>query len=78
MAKPILVIGVPSKVSGEEFREVKNRLSEYKELQEDYHVLIYTNHIIDETKFEVFYEKDFNEVKYKELKAIIEKAVNRK
>lgn len=48
----------------------KNLLS----LEKDYHVVVYLAINVDNPIIQVFYEKDFNEVKFDELKAIIENA----
>lgn len=69
MAKPIFIIELPElddyypKIDG--IREViSSKL-------EDYYVLVFVNPLLEEVKFQVFYEKDFNEIKFEELKQII-------
>ena len=71
MAKPILTIGI-----SERFREDLQRLqAQFSEQLSDYHVIVYMMAVNDEAmaepKFQAFYEKDFNEVKYEELKQIV-------
>ena len=66
MAKPIVLIGVcfdeiDQSESGE-LQKIESKLS-------DYHVL-FVNEDVD--YFKVFYEKDMTEVKFEELKAIVE------
>jgi hypothetical protein len=66
MPKPILIIGVPSSI------DLKEYIADLREseIKEDYYIIIYTTND-NEFTFQVFYEKDFNEVKYEELKRII-------
>ena len=69
MAKPIFTVGLPS----ESFRTLEdwNLLElELKNKFKDYDTLLYT-HNGDEVKFDCFFEKDFNKVKYEQLKKII-------
>ena len=70
MAKPILVLTLKEHADYEAVEHAKNYLDRL--LQGEYFNLVLLG---KETKIEVFYEKDFNEVKYEELKAIIEKEV---
>lgn len=78
-AKPIFIVGLP-KVEGEDNQDLLERMRYTHDAaaltMTDYHVII---HPIEgnEMKFQVFYEKDFNEVKYEELKSIILAAVNK-
>ena len=67
MAKPIFTIGVPNKSNKE---QIDNLYSILENKLQDYHVLIYYNYK-EEVKFDCFYEKDFNKVKYEELKNIV-------
>lgn len=67
MAKPILVITIhESNQSASTIRKIVR-----KAVDNEYHVIIVSVDQEQEPKFEVFYEKDFNEVKYEELKSII-------
>ena len=70
-AKPIFIIGLPNELPEEGYTEFEKHISEKLN---DYHVLIFT-HSGDEIKFECFYEKDFNKVKYEELKEIIREQI---
>lgn len=74
MAKPIFVVGFPAKKTNGDINEISDHIK--KALGDEYYVLLYTNDEIYTPKFEAFYEKDFNEVKFEELKTIIQKAVN--
>ena len=71
-AKPIFIVSIPSKNANEYVAELTEILN--KRLN-DYHVLVVQYDEIDFPEFKVFYEKDFNKVKYEELKAIVSKYV---
>ena len=64
--KPIIVIRVPDHVDMgiEDIRE------DFSSVAEDYHILIIAEER-DDIDIDIFYEKDFNKVKYEELKRII-------
>lgn len=67
MAKPIFLAGIPDIKSEEQLSNI------YKSLEQkitDYHVLVYPINT-GIPIFECFYEKDFNQVKFEELKDII-------
>ena len=66
MAKPILLVGVPS-AQAENIADIQESIEEG---MKDYYLLIY-DYTGRDIKFQCFYEKDFNEVKYEELKFII-------
>jgi hypothetical protein len=70
MAKPILVVTIPQTPTQEYLQGFSQDVTQ--RIANEYHVLVIVG---DVTKVEVFYEKDFNQVKYEELKAIIEKEV---
>ena len=72
-AKPIALIKMPKNVTHEEINYARKALRD--QLKDDYHVLVINDESSDIFDMQVFYEKDFTEVKYKELKAIIEKLV---
>jgi hypothetical protein len=63
--KPIVVVTTPV------FADFKDNFLK------DYHVIQIEIENV-KPKIEVFYEKDFNDVKYEELKSIIENAVKQK
>lgn len=65
--KPIFIVGIPNVATQEEIVRLQKDLD--KQFN-DYYVLVYTHHQ-EELKFDCFYEKDFNEVKYEELKRIV-------
>lgn len=65
--KPIFVVKLPDIMSHKDIIHLKCNLD--KELS-DYHILVVPSNV-DEPKFEAFYEKDFNEVKFEELKQIV-------
>lgn len=65
--KPILTVGVGSQHTMEYIENVRKELSN---TITDYYVILYRAKS-DETVFNCFYEKDFNEVRYEELKKII-------
>ena len=72
MPKPIFLVGLPIGTPKITLRKI------YEELKgiRDYHHLIYIN-TSDNYEFKVFYEKDFNEVKYDELQKIIKENIGK-
>jgi len=74
MAKPILIIGIGNpQVKSVTLNNVIKKVKEA--VNDEYYVLVYTSRVLKDIKFEVFYEKDFNEVKYEELKQLITNAL---
>lgn len=71
--KPILVVGLPEDAPKEAIDLVGEKIS--STIDEEYHVLVYISKKID-FSFQVFYEKDFDEVKYEELKQIVKDKIN--
>jgi len=72
MAKPIFTVGISQKVSQDIIGGMQKQL-EHK--MSDYHILVY-KHKQDGLKFNCYYEKDFDTVKFKELKEIINNQIN--
>jgi hypothetical protein len=72
MAKPIFTVGVSNRVSQEIITGMQTHI---EKKMNDYHVLVY-RHNKDGLKFDCYYEKDFNEVKFKELKSIVNNQIN--
>jgi hypothetical protein len=72
MAKPIFIVCIPID-DGIDTEEVLNSISEQFQ---DYHVLVASSEYHTEITFKCFYEKDFDEVKYDELKGIVKGMVN--
>lgn len=70
MAKPIVVLTLNISPDYTAFEHAKKYLDNL--LGDEYYNLVLAG---NETKIQVFYEKDFNQVKYEELKRIIEKEV---
>lgn len=70
MVKPIFIIGVPYNGANEVPRLQKELEARFL----DYYVLVYL-HNNQELEFKTFYEKDFNDVKFEELKAICSNAL---
>ena len=66
MAKPIFIVKVPESLK-EYFGVVTNSV---RSGIKDYHCITVLSNVQD-FEFQVFYEKDFNEVKYEELKQIV-------
>jgi len=80
--KPICVVYLPETISGDgkkvgwgDCREMSNQLDRGKP---DYHWFVLIDPNAERVEFKVFYPKDFTEIQYEELKAIIESAVNKK
>ncbi len=67
MAKPIFVVETPMMQTQEEFvntqKVLENKLN-------DYHVLMVQANV-DDFNFKVFYDKDFTEINYDELRKLI-------
>ena len=81
MAKPILVISFPYSYQEDDTDYWRNMQKQTKELLNDeYHVLFLSvdEDVCEVARVEVFYEKDFNIVKYEELKQIILNKINGK
>lgn len=74
MPKPIFLAGIPRKLSSPE--SLSELQKKFERDMPDYHIIVYTSDGY-QIKFEVFYEKDFNEVKYKELKQIVKDSVKK-
>lgn len=72
--KPILVIRIPAPIPSEQIKSIKKD-KKIQEIKKEYHVLVTESYLINDVQFEVFYEKDFNEVKYEELKEIIRNSI---
>lgn len=72
MPKPIFTIGLPSQTTREAYEETLKQIENRKDLTEDYHVLVYMNPNSEDFQFNAFYEKDFDEVKFEELKQFIQ------
>lgn len=82
MAKPIVLIEWPQSdinCAYEDGTNIADRImAQTKHLASDYFVLLIGMDVIKKPSLKVFFEKDFNEVKYEELKAIISEAANKK
>lgn len=68
--KPIFTVKVPFN-AGSEIHKIRKSLQ--KDIPE-YHILVF-NHYKDDIEFNAFYEKDFNEVKFEELKQIVQNSI---
>ena len=67
MAKPILIVEVPINYTDEELSVLSRQLVD--ELH-DYHILTITTDR-DDFDFKVFYEKDFTDINFDELKKLV-------
>lgn len=67
MTKPIFLVGVPRNMDYEQVLKAQVELE--RQLDGYYSLVFQTNQ--DEIKFQCFYEKDFDEVKFEELKQIV-------
>jgi len=72
MPKPIFLVGLPQMVTQEMIENVQKTL-EYK--LEEYYPLVYLSGS-SEIEFKCFFEKDFDEVKFEELKEIVRNNTN--
>jgi len=66
MTKPIFLVAIPF----EQYKSIDDIQKNLEEKLTDYHVLIYL-HDKEEIEFQAFYEKDFNQIKFDELKQIV-------
>jgi len=73
--KPMLVVSLPYSASVAGYQNIKESLYE-RGIGDDYHLLV-INSGKEETSTEVFYEKDFNKVKFEELKEIVENSLKK-
>jgi hypothetical protein len=67
MAKPIFIVELPDYITKEDFDKIQFNL---ETKLTDYHVLV-TGTDVEQINYKVFYEKDFTEINYSELKNII-------
>lgn len=74
MTKPIFIVGLPIDCSNTELERVQKLLDRKLE---DYYSLVYTTND-NEIQFKAFYEKDFDEIKYEQLKQIVQDSINNK
>lgn len=74
LVKPIFVVGIPSKYNSI-LQEVEKSITE--SLKNEYHIFVYVNDELYDFKFQAFYAKDLDEVKYEELKRIFENLKNK-
>lgn len=72
MAKPIFLVGIIADHT-EAFEQVQKAV---ESKLDDYHVLVHHSQT-DELTFQVFYEKDFTEINYEELKQLIKESINK-
>ncbi len=66
MAKPIFLVAIPYEAA-QNVQYIQNKLEQQLT---DYYPIIYL-HNKDEIEFRAVYEKDFDEVKFEELKQIV-------
>ena len=71
MSKPILIIRNPS--YDQNLWRIIDRI--INELKEDYYVIALHSTKVKEIDFECFYEKDFNTIRYEELKEMIKQSI---
>lgn len=72
MAKPIFLIGVPKTTA---IKNIENFQKSLEKKLEDYYTLVYLT-TESEIQFKCFYEKDFDDVKFEELKQIVKENFN--
>ena len=68
MVKPIFIITINNDLTSEEMHNIQASL---KKEMPDYYVLLNTSSEVEGIKFECFYEKDFNSIRFEELKEIV-------
>lgn len=76
MAKPIFIAFIP--VHSLPTEEIETYISDIAKQSDmpDYHCLWVPVHSLDYPTFKVFYEKDFDLVKYEELQQIVKDSIN--
>ena len=67
MAKPIFIVEAPAVLTNKDFLNTQKVLSNKLN---DYHVFMVQSDVKD-FNFKVFYDKDFEEINYNELKKLI-------
>lgn len=72
MIKPIFLVGLPRTTSCEEVEEVQKNLK--RKLDQYYSLVFLTN--TSEIDFKCFFEKNFNEIKFEELKQLVRDAMS--
>lgn len=85
MAKPICLITIDSQIATSGNANGWETCASLRELYEsrmpDYHIFVVPNFITDvpipPLHIQVFYEKDFTEIQYEELKKMIENSLNK-
>ncbi len=68
MAKPIFLVGVPMDFGPQTVQAIQQML---EDKIQDYYPLVYAKKDGDEIDFKALYEKDFDEVKFEELKELV-------
>lgn len=71
MAKPIFLVIFPSEGISIDLDRIDFFNSTLSKKFYDYHVLVLASNFTKEPEFKCFYEKDFDEVKYEELKDLV-------
>lgn len=75
MAKPIFIVTLPGDTEQSTMNTIQHSL---QSKMTDFHVLVVVSGIgAKELKFEAFFEKDFNEVKFEELKNIVKESMKK-
>ena len=72
MIKPIFLVGMPKVASMEQIEQVKKSLESNLD---GFYVLVYSTHE-KEMQFKCFFEKDFDNIKFEELKQIVKEGFN--
>lgn len=70
MAKPILIVRIPKPerfIPNSDFKEMEDLL---QQKVPDYNIILIIS-LVEDIVFEVFYEKDYTELKFEELKQLI-------
>lgn len=78
MAKPIALLQLPLTLGNgkmTEWRDCREIQETMESKMPDYYWLVIPNHTIETIDFKVYFEKDFTEIQYEELKQLIEKSL---
>lgn len=73
MIKPIFLVGLPTSYENAAIEKIQKNI---QGKLNDYHVLVYPSINVD-FDFKCFFEKDFEDVKFEELKEMVIKSIQK-
>lgn len=72
--KPILLVTLYEQFDNNQYKDIQYGLDELT--GDDYYPIVLVDSRKEEIEFKVFYDKDFNEAKYEEIKSYIKEQMN--